>query len=317
MKPAILSLVLAALASSPAVAESAPTAPAPPEWNETSSLLAEAEPVPAGLFRSDRAFPRFIGPISNPILSKDPRSLTELRGLFISNWIPGDHPLGSDDFQVYAAQVRVALTERLTFFADKDGYAVINPGRGLPDQSGWLNLAGGLKYTFIRDVENQFLVTGGFQWEPQTGEADAFQSHGDGLFTVFAVMGKEFLCDAHVLLNTGYQFPVDRTDNSSFFYTSLHFDYRLLDFFYPVLEFNWYRWTAGGDRGLPPALGEGDGLINLGTTSVAGNNLVTMALGAKFTFSFHWELGVAWETAISDRQDLLDDRLLVELILRY
>ena len=35
-----------------------------------------------GLLESDRAFPNFIGPISNPILTKDPRSLTELRPLF-------------------------------------------------------------------------------------------------------------------------------------------------------------------------------------------------------------------------------------------
>ena len=109
---------------------------------------------------SDRAFPGFIGPISNPILSKDPRALTEARPLFVNNWIPRQHPLGGGDFQVYGLQVRAALTDRLSFVADKDGYAVIDPGTG-PKQDGWLNVNVGLKYALIRDVDNQFLFTVG------------------------------------------------------------------------------------------------------------------------------------------------------------
>ncbi len=270
---------------------------------------------PRQRFASDRAFEGFIGPITNPVFSKDPRSLTEARFLFIHNNIPGDHPLGPGDFQAYGLQVRVALTERLTLIADKDGYAVIHP-KGGGTQDGWLNIGVGLKYVFVRDVERQFLVSGGFMFEPQSGEADVFQSHGDGIFSFFLTSGKEFGGCNHLLGTIGYQVPVNSNQNSSNYYASVHLD-RQIGRFYPLVELNWFHWVAGGNRGLPPILGEGDGLLNLGTSGVAGNDLVTFAVGGKFKLSPHAELGAAWEFPISNRRDLIDNRLTVEFILRY
>src|SRR5712691_831660 len=84
---------------------------------------------PRRCLESDRAFPRFIGPISNPILSKDPRSTTEARALFVNNIIPPGHPFGGGNFQAVGLEVRVALTDRLTFLADKDGYLWLHPNR--------------------------------------------------------------------------------------------------------------------------------------------------------------------------------------------
>ncbi|MBX7103214.1 MAG: hypothetical protein K1X57_03990 [Gemmataceae bacterium] len=89
------------------------TQPAP----MTSCDMSACAPA-RGFLESDRAFDNFIGPITNPVLSKDPRSLTEARMLFINDVMPGNHPLTGGDFQVYAMQVRLALTERLTLIAD-------------------------------------------------------------------------------------------------------------------------------------------------------------------------------------------------------
>ncbi len=268
-------------------------------------------------FESDRCFPRFVGPISNPVLAKDPRSLTELRGLFINNWSPSDHPvLGSGTFQVLAMQARVALSERLTFIADKDGYTFIQP-RGAAHRDGWMNMAAGFKYALVRDVENQFLVSAGMMYEFQTGEADVFQSHGDGIFTFFGTIGKELGELNHVIVNMGYQLPVDNTDNSQMVYTSLHFDRQMFGWLYPLVEVNWYHYTSGGNRGIPNIVGEGDGLINLGTTGVAGNNVVTAAVGVKAMFSQHLESGIAYEFPLSDRKDLIQGRIIVEMILRF
>ena len=320
--PAALALGLLGR-SAPAEAQPLPApAPAVVDGDVPSRLVTTAAdwcaPDAAGCrrpFESDRAFGGFIGPITNPILSKDPRSLTEARLLFIHNNIPGDHPLGGGDFQVYAMQARVALTERLTLIADKDGYAAINPGAG-GTLDGWLNINLGLKYTFVRDVENQFLMAAGFTFEPPTGEAEVFQNHGNGVMTVFSAAGKEFAGGIHLLGTVGYQFGMDGRKNSDFFYTSLHLD-KQFGWFYPLVELNWFAYTGGGDRGLPPALGEGDGLINLGTSGVAGNHLVTFAVGAKAALGDRAEAGVAWEFPLTDRKDLIDNRLTVELILRY
>jgi hypothetical protein len=269
-----------------------------------------------GLFESDHAFDNFIGPISNPVLSKDPRSLTEARFLFVGDWIPGSGGLGGGDFQAYGLQVRLALTDRLTFIADKDGFASIH-AHDLPSETGFLDIALGLKYALVRDVEDQFLVTAGFQYEPQTGESKVFQGQGTGVWTAFLSSGKEFAEFYHVLGNVGYQFPSDPNQNSSFFYAQLHLDRQVAGWLYPLVELNWYHYTESGDRGLPAAIGEGDGLLNLGTSGVAGTDLVTIAAGLKAHLGCHADAGIAYEIPLSNREDLLSSRLLVELILRY
>ncbi|MFO0945467.1 MAG: hypothetical protein U1D30_05905 [Planctomycetota bacterium] len=237
--------------------------------------------------------------------------------MFINNWIDGSNPLGSGDFQVIACQARLALTDRLTVFADKDGYAFIHPNQLLASSEGWLNLNAGLKYQLIRDVENQFMVTAGTMYEFQSGEAGAFQSQGSGNFTFFGTAGKEIADVNHLLVNFAFQLPVDRVYNSSYFFTQLHVDRQMFGWLYPLAELNWYHYASGGNWGIPNALGEGDGLINIGTSGVGGNDLVTAALGLKARLCWNVETAVVWEKPISNRQDLIGDRLIAELILRY
>lgn len=268
---------------------------------------------PSGFLRSDRAFDGFIGPISNPVLAKDPRSLTEFRFLFVDNYIPTGNFLGGGDFQAYGFQLRAALTDRLTFIADKDGFLSLHPHNG-SSRTGALNVAMGLKYIFIRDVERQLLVVGGFQYEPQSGYANVFQNLGDTI-TGFGIIGKEFGC-YHVILNTGYQQALDTNLNSSFYYTSLHLD-RKFGKLYPLAEMNWYHWTQGGNHGLPASVGEGDGLLNLGTSGVAGNNMVTLAGGLKYKISPYVITGIAYERPVGARKNLINNRVLFEMIFRY
>jgi|GEM_PF-2634110 len=54
-----------------------------------------------GLLPSDHCFDDFISPISNPFFFEDPRSLTEVRGIFIENSLPSE--ISGGDFQLYAA----------------------------------------------------------------------------------------------------------------------------------------------------------------------------------------------------------------------
>ena len=85
---------------------------------------------------------------------------------------------------------------------------------------------------------------------------------------------------------------------------------------YAVAEVNWYNWTDSGDNAVIPGV-EGLDLINFGMTDVTGNDIVTGALGAKFKPSGNMELGVAWEVPLTDRRDIIDNRLTVDVILRY
>ncbi|MCH5373225.1 MAG: hypothetical protein JJ992_04570, partial [Planctomycetes bacterium] len=97
---------------------------------------------------------------------------------------------------------------------------------------------------------------------------------------------------------------------------SNHFDQRLGNAFYVFSEVNWYNWLSSGDTALLPTL-EGLDLINRGAADVTGNDIVTGAIGLKYKPADRMEVGVAWEVPLTDRSDVLDNRLTVDLILRY
>lgn len=281
----------------------------------TAPALAEECAKPArGLFQSDHEFDNFVGPVSNPVLSKDPRSNSHARLLFINNNVPGGHPLDGN-VQVYALQTNLAVTERLSIIADKDGIAHISPRNGA-SATGFLNIAAGLKYTFYRDVENQTLAAAGFMYEVPSGEAKVQQNQGSGSFAGFLALGKEFGDKWHYLQTTGYYFPLRSSQGSSFLYNSFHIDKQLFGWFYPLAELNWFWYTSGGRR-LPPAFGEGDGLLNLGTRGQSGAHLVTAAFGAKAVLTKNYTLGVVFEVPLTNRNDIINQRLTVELIGRY
>ena len=118
-----------------------------------------------GLFLpSDHCFDRFISPISNPFFFEDPRSLTEVRGIFIDNSLPSVN--GAGDVQVWAAQFRRRLTDRWSIIAPRLSYFSVNQtnngGGGNP--AGFLSAPVGAKFNFIRDVDNQLLVSGGMTY---------------------------------------------------------------------------------------------------------------------------------------------------------
>ena len=300
-----------------------PTSPASSPFYDQTTIptLSSDSTTPAStvrerrLFESDHAFDNFINPVSNPVLAKDPRSSTWARVLFINNNFPGSTPIGGGDAQIYAMQVNLAITDRLTFIADKDGYGVFRT-TNLKPSNGWLDLAAGFKYTLIRDVENQFLFTVGIMYEMPSGAAQVFQRTGEGIFTPFITYGKQFADHWHFMGTHGYSFGVDPGANSSFFYHSLHLDREINGWFYPLVEMNFFQYTHGGNA-LPRAIGEGDGLLNLGTQGMNGRDLLTTAIGAKFKLSQNVMAGAAYEFPLSGYMGILNNRVTVDLVLRY
>jgi hypothetical protein len=212
-------------------------------------------------------------------------------------------------------QLNVAITDRLTFIADKDGYARIDPRQGA-QTNGWLDLAAGFKYTIIRDVDNQFLFTAGLMYEMPSGSSEVFQSQGSGILTPFFTYGKQFCEHWHFMGTDGYCCALDQHENSSFFYNSFHLDREIDGWFYPLVEANWFYYTQGGNV-LPRALGEGDSLLNLGTRGMAGRQLLSTAFGARFKISESVIAGAAYEVPLSDYKGILNNRVTVELTLRY
>jgi hypothetical protein len=267
--------------------------------------------------KSDYCFNSFISPISNPLFFEDPRQLSEVRFIYAHHIIPGDVPvLQGGHANFYAMQARARLTERVSLIATKDGYIDMDtPGVG--DSDGWADVAAGLKFTVFRNPERQFLLSTGMVYEIDMGEHQVFQGRGDGEFHFFVTGGKQFGCRTHWLSASGFRIPADHTARSQMWYWSNHFDYQFTDMLYGLVEFNWFHWLRSGDGDLGTNGFEGLDLMNLGSTGVAGNDIVTCAVGGKAKPYRNMEIGAGWEFPLTQRRDILEDRFYADLIIRY
>jgi hypothetical protein len=265
---------------------------------------------------SDPCFNKFVSPQSNPLLFDDPRTLTEVRTHFVNQWIPNDNPVfAGGSAQFLAAQIRVAVTERLSIIATKDGYFWLHPENGaLGEPQGFANLAGGLKYNILRFPETQSLVSVGFTHEFPSGSNEVFQGTGDGEWNLFYSAGQELFGLAHLVSGGGIRIPNDGR-HSGMMWSSQAVDVMLTDRVYLLSQLNWFHWYENG--GVLPLGFEGNDLFNLGSNAVEGNDIVTTSIGGRYKFGRNHETGVAYELPLTQRKDLLEGRLYVDLILRY
>lgn len=271
-----------------------------------------------GIFaRTDYCFNDFISPISNPLFFEDPRQLTEARFIYAHHRVPGDVPIGGGDVNYYALQLRAALNDRLSIIATKDGYIDLDVDN-LPHQDGWADVALGLKYTLLRRPQTQTLLSTGLTYQLDVGSHKVFQGYGDGEFHLFLTGGQQIGERSHWLSASGFRLPVDTNDGSQMWYWSNHYDYQFVPgTWYGLIEFNWFHWMRSGAGPLGTSGFEGLDLINLGSTGVAGNDIVTMAAGGKWKPYRNMEIGAAYEFPLTERRDILEDRFYVDLIVRY
>ncbi len=272
---------------------------------------------------SDHCFDDFISPMSNFIFFEDPRTLTEARAIFFHHELPdsiGSLGLPGGDVQLYALQLRFALSERLSVIAVKDGFVVADIDGGPLDDlldDGWADISGGLKYNLVRDPVGGNLLSAGFTYEVPIGSQRTLQDIGDGEFHFFVSAGKRIFNGlGHYMGAFGYRLPVDDSVQSSAVHWSNHVDLKLNDWLYVFTENIWWHWTDSSDTGLPLGV-SGQDAFNFSSTNVANNDLVTQSVGAKLKPNANTEFGVAYEFPLTDFEDIISSRLQVELILRY
>ncbi|MGB7328042.1 MAG: hypothetical protein WBD31_24415 [Rubripirellula sp.] len=271
---------------------------------------------------SDPCFDDFISPMINFVFFEDPRTVTELRPIFVTHQVPNTIGAGvpaGGSIQLFALQFRIALSERLSLIAVKDGYIVDNTEGALDGllDSGWADVSAGLKYNLIRDDKTGTLASAGFTYEIPLGEEKALQGLGDGEFHVFGTAGQRLLDgNAHWLTAVGYRFPVDDEVQSSSVHWSNHLDFRMTDNLYVFTENAWWHWTDDADTGLPLGVA-GQDLFNLPVNNVDGNDLVTQNVGFKLKPRRNLEAGVAYEFPLTEFKDVIDDRVTLDLIMRF
>jgi hypothetical protein len=277
----------------------------------------------------------FVPPLTAPYLFEDPFITTGLSGWYVWHQFPGGSILDGGDIQVAALQARVAITDRLAFIATKDGYAWYDPGLDIIDTtSGWFDIAAGLKYALVKIPEHDFILTPALRFEIPVGNKRVYSGWGDGIFipSISAAWGIE---NFHVIASIGSQLPVDMGDQSTQFFYNLHLDYAVWEHFVPLVELNGYTYTDSGNGHIPiktdlgeldlktaqAVLGqpgqEGLDVRNLGSPGVAGETVLTLAVGARFPITKHVGIGAAYEFPLTSREYLINQRVTANVLLEF
>lgn len=266
---------------------------------------------------TDTAWSGFISPMSNPVFFEDPRTLTEARFIFAHHNLPplAGGAIPASDIQVLALQLRAALTDDLSIIATKDGFFFASPDAPLDD--GWLDLSLGLKYNLWKDCECQRILSVGGTFELPTGSRRALQGNGDGEFNMFASYGAQIGDCNHFITTAGLRLPANSNAENEVFYWAAHLDRQIAGTnLYGFVEGNWYHWLGNGNVAAFNGI-QGLDFFNFGSTGVAGSNIVTGAVGVKWTPTLLQEVGVAYEGPLTNTQGVIQNRLIVNYILRY
>jgi hypothetical protein len=274
-------------------------------------------------FRSDHAFDGFISPVTSPFLFEDPRSLTEVRPVFIYQKVPSAQPdLEGGSLTYFGVQGRLAITERWSFVIHKLGGLSLNPRESslLDGETGFAELWLGPKYTFIRNEQTGSLWAGGLQFQIPVGSSGVFQNTGSLSLVPYATYGQNLFPNLRIgsvnaLVNTGYAFSTTR-ERSDYYFLNGHLDLDVCNWhrIYPLAELNWLLYTTNGTS--VPIGSEGRDLINFGAQA-KGKGLLTGALGARLKISESAQLGAAFELPLAGPRDLFRYRFTVDFILRY
>jgi len=279
-------------------------------------------------FRCEREgrYEGFTMPVTMPYLFEEPFNTSNVSVHVVHHRFPDDSIIDGGHLTALAIQARVALTDRLGFIATKDGYVWFRPGhRLLRDQQGWFDIAAGFKYVLIDRPEDNLIVSPTLRFDLPTGSSDMFSGNGDGV----AIPGLSWawgVGDFHVVGNLGGRIPFDGGDESTSFFYNFPLDYAVHPNFVPFVELNGTHWTSSGDGeldirprigtlplsvvqgALGTGRGEGNDVVNLGSEGVSGNDIVSMAVGARFPISKHVHTAVSYEFPVTSREDLLEQR---------
>ncbi len=264
-----------------------------------------------GFLWGDRHFKDFPRPVGMPMYFEDPFINTDLRLIYVWHGIPGGSELRGGEVQVFAAQIRIALTERLALIATKDGYSKVHTGI-TPDADGWNDFGLGLKYAFYVDKANDFIVSGGFRWEWDNGHSFALQGNSQEIspFISFAKGWDKF----HMIGALSYRIPTDSGDGCQSLVWNLHFDYEVIENFFPLVEFHGIHWLSDGDR-LPTTV-DGLDVTSLGSAHVAGRDFFSCGLGFRWQMTEWASLGATYEIPLeSPNENIQSGRATINMIL--
>lgn len=272
-------------------------------------------------------FAKFIRPLSNPVYNIDPRNETTFRIIHARQKLP-EHiktTLGrvrlDGDLNVTAVQLTFAINERFSIIAEKTGYIDFDPDYTLENENGWGDYGAGVKYAFIHDPENEFILSGRLMVELTQGSKAVFQGSGEGNINP-SISFLKGLGKLQVVGSVGAILPFDGDAESTLLYDNWHVSYALTERLRPLIELNHFAVIDEADRReLVPSIVEFEGgdLINLGSHHGKKNkHIVTLATGFRFRCMKNMDMGIAYEFPLTDKnENLMRDRWTFDLVFHF
>ena len=293
--------------------------------------------------KAEGDFDKFIKPVTNPVYFDEPFNRTYIHLLTAYQNLPshvntiiGNVPLDGH-LQLTALRINYAVNERFSIVAAKDGYIDFKPAFKIPnvleDASGWGDIAAGLKYAFILDPKNEFVLSGKVLFEFSQGTRKVFQGNGDGNASPslsFLKGYKNFqLCGI-----VGGIIPFNGAEESTMLYDSWHVSYDLVgsmcgsdakNKIFPLVELNHFRVLDSGNRNelvASVAKFEGGDVINLGAQHSNDHpDFVTLGVGFRYRSNYSClplDFGFAYEFPLSQKENgLMSNRFTWDLIYRF
>lgn len=266
-----------------------------------------------GFLTGLRGFEQFYNPVGNPIYFETPLNNTSVRFLYLHHEFDKNSTLRGGNLDVIAAQVRVALTERLGFIATKDGHSDLH-STALPRASGWNDVAAGLKYAFYVDRDADFVATGGARYQMGNGSGKVLQGGVQELspFVSFAKGWDKF----HTMANVTDRVPLEKDDGNNVLQWDLHADYEVCKGVAPMVELHGLHYLSNGTR-TPLSIGGAD-YTNLGSNDVSGSTIIWLGVGGRIKLTPQISLGATYEHPLTNpKADIFGSRVTVDLELTW
>jgi hypothetical protein len=254
-----------------------------------------------------------IAPVANPIFFEDPIIRSEIRPIFAYHRIDPGFITGDGEAELYALQIRYAITDRLAFIATQDGYLNIDLKNGA-SLHGWMDLAAGFKYALIDDKADNFILTGGLTFHIPTGDREVFQGRGSGEWNPF-ISAEKGWGDFHLTGNLGVRIPNDSDVQSTVMHYSVMADYYDCQYFIPFIVGNGFTVLSSGNN--LPIDSEGYDVINFGSSKANGVTQLTLGGGFRSRLSKNVDLGLAYEKSVLSPEGLTDDRFTFDICIRF
>ncbi len=276
------------------------------------------------LFVSDHEFDGFISPVSNPFFFEDPRSLTELRPIFLYQQAGGKNPIfRGGDIEYLGLQGRLAISECWSFVVTKFGITWIEPHNStavFQPHDGFSEVILGPKWTFLRNEGTKTLGAAGLNFDIPIGDSKVLQDTGSLSLIPYLSMAQAFGSSTYgsfdAMGTLGYSLGLDNKRSDDLF-LSLHLDYNVgnLNRIYPLIEMNFFYYTSNGKANNLNF--EGRDLFNFGSTSISGRSELSLALGARYKINENIQFGLVGEVPLTTNRDLMAYRVTLDMIFRY